>query len=127
MKLIEIPKENYESPQKPDKLFIVSLVTVIIVNCIAIFGLNSLDLKTKIIISLSTISFVCFIDIIVLYTQYYKYYYQSKYFNLIQSLIGFNLKNISEDIENIRKESSELRDSIDSNNAEIKNLKRKIS
>lgn len=87
MNQFKIPKETFNSLKKPNKLLIISLLTIIISNCITIFGFKLLDIKTKIIISLSIFSLVLLIDVVILYTQYYMFYYQTEYFNKIYHLI----------------------------------------
>lgn len=127
MSQFKIPKETFNSLKKPNKLLIISLLTIIISNCITIFGFKLLDIKTKIIISLAIFSLVLLIDVVILYTQYYMFYYQTEYFNKIYRLIDLNVENLDQTLLSLEKESTEIRDSVNENNKEIEMLKSKIS
>ena len=126
MSNLKIPKDALTSLKKPNKLLILSLLTVIVANCMTIFGFNTLDLKIKIIICLSIFSFVLLIDVIVLYSQYYMYYYQTEYLNKIYNLVDINVDNIEKSIIKLQKESSEIRNSIKQNDNDIEFLKSKF-
>ena len=119
MNQFKIPKETFNSLKKPNKLLIISLLTIIISNCITIFGFKLLDIKIKIIISLAIF--------VILYTQYYMFYYQTEYFNKIYRLIDLNVENLDQTLLSLEKESTEIRDSVNENNKEIEMLKSKIS
>ena len=125
MNQFKIPKETFNSLKKPNKLLIISLLTIIISNCITIFGFKLLDIK--IIISLAIFSLVLLIDVVILYTQYYMFYYQTEYFNKIYRLIDLNVENLDQTLLSLEKESTEIRDSVNENNKEIEMLKSKIS
>lgn len=127
MSQFKIPKETFNSLKKPNKLLIISLLTIIISNCITIFAFKLLDIKTKIIISLAIFSLVLLIDVVILYTQYYMFYYQTEYFNKIYRLIDLNVENLDQTLLSLEKESTEIRDSVNENNKEIEMLKSKIS
>lgn len=126
MNQFKIPKETFNSLKKPNKLLIISLLTIIS-NCITIFGFKLLDIKIKIIISLAIFSLVLLIDVVILYTQYYMFYYQTEYFNKIYRLIDLNVENLDQTLLSLEKESTEIRDSVNENNKEIEMLKSKIS
>ena len=125
MNQFKIPKETFNSLKKPNKLLIISLLTIIISNCITIFGFKLLDIKIK--ISLAIFSLVLLIDVVILYTQYYMFYYQTEYFNKIYRLIDLNVENLDQTLLSLEKESTEIRDSVNENNKEIEMLKSKIS
>lgn len=127
MNQFKIPKETFNSLKKPNKLLIISLLTIIISNCITIFSFKLLDIKIKIIISLAIFSLVLLIDVVILYTQYYMFYYQTEYFNKIYRLIDLNVENLDQTLLSLEKESTEIRDSVNENNKEIEMLKSKIS
>lgn len=127
MNQFKIPKETFNSLKKPNKLLIISLLTIIISNCITILGFKLLDIKIKIIISLAIFSLVLLIDVVILYTQYYMFYYQTEYFNKIYRLIDLNVENLDQTLLSLEKESTEIRDSVNENNKEIEMLKSKIS
>ena len=127
MNNFHIPKESFTELEKPNKLLLISFFTIIIANCITIFGLNFLDFKIKIILSLSIISIILVIDVVALYTQYYKYYYQTEYFNRVYHLIDINVENIDKSITKLKEESIEIRNSVQMNYNNIEYLKSKIS
>lgn len=127
MQTLKIPKESFVALKKPNKSLIISFLTIIIANCITVFGFNYLDLKTKIIISLIIVSLVLLVDVIVLYTQYYMFYYQTEYLNKVYQLIDINVDNLGQSISDLRAENNEIRDSVNNNNENIKILKSKIS
>lgn len=126
MNLLNIPKESFKTLKSPNKLLITSLVTIIISNCITIFGINSLELKDKIILCLAIVVLILIIDIVVLYTQYYKYFYQSEYLNKVYSLIDSNVEAINNAFEKLSIESSDIRKSVNETNKDIELLKSKI-
>lgn len=127
MNKFQIPKESFNNLKKPNKLLIMSFLTIIVANCISVFGFSFLDFKVKIILSLSIISLVLIIDIIVLYTEYYKYYYQTEYLNKVYNLIDINIENIEESIAKLEEESTEIKESVQNNNNDIEFIKSKIS
>ena len=126
MNLLNIPKESFKTLKSPNKLLIISLVTIIISNCITIFGINSLELKDKIILCLAIVVLILIIDIVVLYTQYYNYFYQSEYLNKVYSLIDSNVEAINNAFEKLSIESSDIRKSVNETNKDIELLKSKI-
>lgn len=127
MSKFQIPKKSFSNLKKPNKLLIISFLTIIVANCISIFGFSFLDLKIKIILSLSIISLVLAIDVIVLYTEYYKYYYQTEYLNKVYHLIDINTDNIEKSIAKLKEESTEIKKSVQDNNNAIEFIKSKIS
>lgn len=124
--MLKIPKDSLVNLKSPNKLLIFSFLTIIIGNCITIFGLSNLDLKLKLIICLSVVSFVLLIDVIVLYTEYYKFYYQAKYLNKIYSIIDNNLDESTQKLKDLETENIELRNDIISNAEDIAKLKSKF-
>lgn len=126
MNKFQIPKESFNNLKKPNKLLLISFLTVLITSCVTIFGFNSLDLKFKLILFLSIFSLILIIDVIVLYVQYYMYYYQTEYLNKVYSLIDININNLSESISKLKDESIEVKNSVAENNKDIQSLKAKI-
>jgi len=127
MQTLKIPKESFVTLKKPNKSLIISFLAIIIANCITVFGFNFLDLKTKIIISLIIFSLILLIDVIVLYTQYYMFYYQAEYLNKVYQLIDINVDNLGQSISDLKTENTEIRNSVNINNEKIEMLKSKIS
>lgn len=127
MQTLKIPKESFVTLKKPNKSLIISFLAIIIANCITVFGFNFLDLKTKIIISLIIFSLILLIDVIVLYTQYYMFYYHAEYLNKVYQLIDINVDNLGQSISDLKTENTEIRNSVNINNEKIEMLKSKIS
>lgn len=127
MNLLNIPKESFKTLKSPNKLLIISLITIIVSNCITIFGIDSLEAKDKIILSLAIIILVLIVDIVVLYTQYYRYFYQSEYLNKVYNLIDTNVEAINKALEKLSIENSDIRKSVEETNKDIELLKSKIS
>ena len=126
MNLLKIPKDSFKPLKNPNKLLIISLATIIISNCITIFGINSLELKDKIILCLVVVALILIIDIVVLYTRYYKYFYQSEYLNKVYNLIDINVETINETFEKLTLETSDIKKNVYETNKDIEQLKSKI-
>ena len=126
MSSIQLPKDTFKDIQKPDCLLIISFLVILIGNLVSILALT-IDLKLKVIFCLCIISFVFLVDIVVLYTQYFKFHYQFTYYNKIYSILDSNMDSIGEKFEKLNIESTNLKQESEKLKSEISNIKAEIS
>ena len=89
--------------------------------------MEAIVVGSTVVFSLIIFSLILLIDVIVLYTQYYMFYYQAEYLNKVYQLIDINVDNLGQSISDLKTENTEIRNSVNINNEKIEMLKSKIS